>query len=196
MINDVILHKVISNYKLDIKSHWKLERYKWVAIKYFQDHWDIEAENFAEMFKESISKTYNLLNSSRNFPGAQIYDFAKENPEKTREMFRLLYDESLDFYTRIEKFKEKGKEIFDHHNEISDVLWKTYYQNDNAVTTYLWLRYPDKYYIYKYSEYTAAEKILCDSHTVKKGSGLKPGYAMYDELRTFLRNDHELLHLL
>ena len=195
MINDVILHKVISNYKLDIKSHWKLERYKWVAIKYFQDHWDIEAENFAEMFKESISKTYNLLNSSRNFPGAQIYDFAKENPEKTREMFRLLYDESLDFYTRIEKFKEKGKEIFDHHNEISDVLWKTYYQNDNAVTTYLWLRYPDKYYIYKYSEYTAAEKILCDSHTVKKGSGLKPGYALYDELRTFLRNDHELLHL-
>ena len=195
MINDVILHKVISNYKLDIKSHWKLERYKWVAVKYFQDHWDIEAENFAEMFKESISKTYNLLNSSRNFPGAQIYDLAKENQEKVRDMFRSLYDESVDVYTRIEEFKESGKEIFDYHNEVSDVFWKTYFQNDNAVTTYLWLRYPDKYYIYKYSEYTAAEKILCDSHTVKKGSGLKPGFALYDELRDNLRNDQELIEI-
>ena len=25
-------------------------------------------------------------------------------------------------------------------------------QNVNSVSTYLWLRYPDKYYIYKYGE--------------------------------------------
>ena len=132
MINYVALLEVISKYKRDIKKHWELERYKWVAIKQFQDHWNIEAENFAEMYKESISKTYNLLNSSMNFPGAQIYDFAKENPEKTREMFLLLFDESQDVYIRIAKFKEMGKEILNHHNEVyPDAIWKTYYQNDN-----------------------------------------------------------------
>ena len=78
MMNYTTLQEVISKYKRDIKKHWELERYKWVAIKHFQDHWDIEAEDFAEMYKASISKTYNLLNSSMNFPGAQIYDFAKE----------------------------------------------------------------------------------------------------------------------
>lgn len=196
MINYATLQEVISNYKRDIKSLWKNERYKWVAIKHFQEHWDIDAENFAEMFRESISKTYNLLNSSRNFPGAQIYDFAKENPEKVREMFRLLFHDKTDLYLRIKLFQESGKEIFDHHNEVNpEVFWKTYYQNDNAVTTYLWLRYPDKYFIYKYSEYTAVEKILCDSHNIKKGAGLKPGYALYEELHKNLRNEPELIEL-
>ena len=196
MMNYTTLQEVISKYKRDIKKHWELERYKWVAIKHFQEHWDIDAENFAEMFRESISKTYNLLNSSRNFPGAQIYDFAKENPEKVREMFRLLFHDKTDLYLRIKLFQESGKEIFDHHNEVNpEVFWKTYYQNDNAVTTYLWLRYPDKYFIYKYSEYTAVEKILCDSHNIKKGAGLKPGYALYEELHKNLRNEPELIEL-
>lgn len=26
------------------------------------------------------------------------------------------------------------------------------YQTENAITTYLWLRYPDRYYIYKFGE--------------------------------------------
>ena len=193
MMNYTTLQEVISKYKRDIKKHWELERYKWVAIKVFQDHWDIDAENFAEMYKESISKTYNLLNSSMNFPGAQIYDFAKENPEKTREMFRLLFDESQDVYIRIAKFKEMGKEILNHHNEVApDAIWKTYYQNDNAVTTFLWLRFPDKYFIYKYSEYIVTEQVLCGSHNIKKGIGLKPGYAMYYKIREHLLADAEL----
>jgi hypothetical protein len=37
MINYVSLLEVISKYKRDIKIHWEVERYKWVAIKQFQD---------------------------------------------------------------------------------------------------------------------------------------------------------------
>lgn len=193
MMNYATLQEVISKYKRDIKKHWELERYKWVAIKHFQDHWDIEAEDFAEMYKASISKTYNLLNSSMNFPGAQIYDFAKEKPEGTRDMFRLLFDESKDVYSRIAKFKEMGKEILNHHNKVfTNSIWKTYYQTDNSVTTLLWLRYPDKYFIYKFSEYNVVEEVLCESNNVKRGVGLKPGFAMYYELRKHLFADEEL----
>lgn len=196
MINPVLLQFVLSKYKRNLQEHWKLERYKWVAIKYFQDHWDIDAENFAEMYKESISKTYNLLNSNMNFPGAQIYDFAKENPEKTREMFRLLYDESQDVFTRIAKFKEIGREILNHHNKVNpDAIWKTYYQSDNSITTLLWLRYPDKYFIYKYSEYTIVEEVLCEEKNIKRGTGLKPGYALYYELREILLANSEVKNI-
>ena len=197
MINYATLLRIISHYKRDIKSLWMKERYKWVAIKHFQNHWNIEAENFADMVKEAISKTYNLLNSGKKYAGGQIILFATEFPEETKNMFCELYDEDKPYLKRIEQFKLKSYDLFERHNAAhpNDINSKTCYQDDNTVTTYLWLRFPDKYYIYKYSEYVAAEKVLCESHSIKKGAGLEPGYALYNQIRDNLRNDQELIDI-
>ena len=103
MINYTTLLRIISNYKRDIKSLWKKERYKWVAIKHFQNHWDIEAENFADMIKDAISKTDNLLNSGKKYAGGQIILFATEFPQETRNMFRDLYNEQEPYLKRIKQ---------------------------------------------------------------------------------------------
>ena len=161
MINYVTLLRIISNYKRDIESLWKKERYKWVAIKHFQNHWDIEAENFADMIKDAISKTDNLLNSGKKYAGGQIILFATEFPQETRNMFRDLYNEQEAYLKRIKQFKLKSYELFEQHNAThpTDVNSKTCYQDDNTITTYLWLRFPDKYYIYKYSEYVSVQAV-------------------------------------
>ena len=197
MINYTTLLRIISNYKRDIKSLWKKERYKWVAIKHFQNHWDIEAENFADMIKDAISKTDNLLNSGKKYAGGQIILFATEFPQETRNMFRDLYNEQEPYLKRIKQFKLKSYELFEQHNAAhpTDVNSKTCYQDDNTITIYLWLRFPDKYYIYKYSEYVSVEKTLCDSHNIKKSIGLEPGYTLYNQIRDYLRNDQELLDI-
>ena len=63
MINIEKLKQVIEAYKADFSEHFEEERYKWEAVKCFQDNWDIDALDFVAMLKKSMSKTYNLLAS-------------------------------------------------------------------------------------------------------------------------------------
>jgi 5-methylcytosine-specific restriction protein B len=66
-------------------------------VKHFQDNWDINAPDFAEMLERSLSKTYNLLASTNNFPKGMIVNSAKIAPEEVRAMFMALFDESRDY---------------------------------------------------------------------------------------------------
>ena len=61
MFDQEKLVAVIAAYKDYFPNHWKDEKYKWEAIQYFQEHWNISAENFLDMFMEATDKTYNLL---------------------------------------------------------------------------------------------------------------------------------------
>ena len=125
------------------------EKYKWQAVKWFQDHWDIEAADFAGMLKESLAKTDNLLAFQNNFARGMICGFANLHPEKVREMFRALFDESRAVVERIEAFKGQSKELLKKDpNHV-----KNHYQDEHAISVYLWLRYPEKHYIYKYILY-------------------------------------------
>lgn len=76
MIDVEKLKPVLEGYKAYFPVHWNDEMYKWEAVKYFQDHWDIEAENFGDMFKQATDKTFNLLASGYacmfNMGGNQI----------------------------------------------------------------------------------------------------------------------------
>ena len=64
MFDQEKLVAVIAAYKDYFPNHWKDEKYKWEAIQYFQEHWNISAENFLDMFMEATDKTYNLLATS------------------------------------------------------------------------------------------------------------------------------------
>ncbi len=192
MIDQEKLSSAIAAYKEFFPTYWKNESYKWKAVKHFQNEWNLEASDFIGMFKTAIAHTANLLSSRNNFPAGQIISFAEEDMERVRNMFRILYDESQPLDIRVETFQSEGKDIFDKHNATSEHIWKTFFLSDNAITTLLWLRYPDKYYIYKYSEYVAAEKFLSDSSTIKKGGGFSYGYALYDAIREVVALDEEL----
>ena len=63
---------------------------------------------------------------------------------------------------RITAFKEKSVELLKKGN--SDA--KNHYQDENSITVYLWLKYPDKYYIYKFSEAKAAAAKLESANTL------------------------------
>ena len=144
------LKPVLAGYKAYFPAHWQDERYKWEAVQHFQRYWDIEATNFGEMFKEATAKTYNLLASGYVYPRKMILEFAKIDDEAVRQMFRNLFDESHDLAERVAAFQVSAEEIRMAHDDGS---WRNHYQNTNAISTYLWLRYPDRYYIYKYEIY-------------------------------------------
>ena len=189
------LKEAIVKYKEDfISSQWEEETYKWEAVKCFQDNWDVNAADFADMLTHSLSKTENLLASMNNFPAKMIESFAKASPEEVRAMFIALFDESRDVITRIMAFKNQSSILLERYGNGAG----QHYQNENAVSTYLWLRYPDKYYIYKYSEIkTIAEELGSKLH-FKKGAyadNLRSFYTLYDGICEELKKDDELLAL-
>lgn len=193
MINTEKLKAVLTQYKQRFSStQWPAEKYKWIAIKQFQENWDINAPDFAEMWLNATGKTDNLLASSYYFPRAMIHDFAIGAPEPLRIMFADLFDESKDLASRVESFQASAEIL---RQEYGGESWRQHYQNSNSISTYLWLRYPDKYYIYKYSEAVEVAKELESDFIPKKGAGVDnmiKSFALYDEIRDYLMEDSEL----
>lgn len=196
MINNEKLKKVIKEYKMDYLSRWADEKYKWEAIKHFQEHWDINASNFSKMFMEATAKTSNLLVSMNNFPKGMIKEFANVDQEATRAMFIKLYDESIDIGERVEEFNSSAEAMRIKYGEGK---WKQHYQNLNSISTYLWLRYPDKYYIYKYTVVKAVAKELDADFIPKTGLSVASFvgvFNLYNEISEQLKVDKELVELL
>lgn len=193
MINKAILQDAIAAYKRDFPIFgWEKEQYKWQAIKWFQDHWNIEAEDFAKMLDESLGKTYNLLNSGKYFAKNMITWFADIEPEYVREMFRNLFDETLEYGKRIKTFKEKADYALAHFTPEA----KNHFQDEKAISIYLWLKYPDDYYIYKFNEVKNMLSCLESDYIVKKGKGNIPtAYKLYNEMLEVIKEDEELISL-
>lgn len=190
------LKEILDQYKQNfVAKQWDEEKYKWEAVKWFQDNWDVNAPDFAEMLSRSLEKTYNLLTSVNNFPKKMIVDFAKSAPEEVRAMFIALFDENNDVFERIEEFKLHSSILLE---KIGDGAVQ-HYQYENPISTYLWLRYPAKYYIYKFGEAKTVAGKLNSDYLFKKGAyadNIRNFLKLYDEINTVLKEDAELIDLL
>ena len=153
----------LSLYKQDLPTFWDDEKYKWEAVQRFQEKWDIEADDFGSMIKDATAKHDNLLASMNYFPVGMIQNFAVADQERTREMFRMLFDENQDLALRISLFIKEAEAIRKTH----DSEWKNHYQDLRAISVCLMSRYPDKYYIYKYTELKKTVDILGDKFSFK-----------------------------
>lgn len=196
MIDNNKFQDLLKVYKNELKGNrWNDEKFKWQAVKGFQDKWDIEANNFYTMLKSSLDKTFNLLASSHYFPRKMIEEFAQKEPEAVRQMFIDLFDESIDLYNRMDLFKNKSQKLLEKYWDKN----KQHFQTENTLTTYLWLRYPDKYYIYKFEEAKSLSSELSCNYNFKAGdykNNIKNLMGLYDEICLELSKDVELKQIM
>ena len=188
------LKAAIEAYKKDFSKNIGNEIYKWKAVKSFQNNWNIEAGNFSEMVYKSTKDSENLLGSMNRFPRNMIRDFAAKEPETVRSMFRNLYDESLDLSDRIGSFVSVSDELLKKY-----FPGKMHYQDYNAISTYLWLKYPNRYYIFKYKEIRRVTTILEANFAVKRGFDIRSllhTFALYDEIAEILKADPSIRSML
>ena len=196
------LDKLISNYIANfdlINNDVNMEYYKWEAVKHFQDHWDIDAPDFAAMFREAIRLTYNLINNRFVQPTNGIVQLAEqpEFTESVRQMFKdLLVDDNGDIDKRQDKihaFLDKADKLL---NAYYSGTWK-YAQDMRTVIFYLSLLEPDKNYMFKSTQ--AKEFMYCIEYGNDFGSGenfsLKKYCAMCDELVSAIKDTPELVEL-
>lgn len=196
MFDKIRLKEILVEYKKRfVQKQWPDENFKWEAVKCFQDNWDVNADDFSGMLKKSLSKTDALLASPNNFPAQMIIKFAEIVPEEVRSMFLVLFDESRDVYERIDTFKQKSGVLLERYGFGA----KHHYQKENPICTYLWLRYPDKYYVYKFREVKAVSDELQSDYIFKTGdytNNIRNFLAFYNEICAELQQDEELKNML
>jgi len=136
------------------------EAYKYLAISTFQQNWNIEAEDFHQMWRISFSKVSNLLyQNSWGF----IEKSAQYFPEDTREMFRNLYDESEEITQRIKTFQTESERLLPKVRQALNRTNINAQQDERTISVYLAFRFPEKYVLYKADYY----KIYCEQLNIK-----------------------------
>lgn len=125
------------------------EIYKWIAIQHFQNSWNIDAEDFHGMLKDSIRKSGNLLfQNSRGY----LLRAAKERSDDTRRLMRELFDPALSLSERFRRYASGMEEMLE---DLSARAGKKInaQQDERTIAFLLSMRFPDEHYLYKDSYY-------------------------------------------
>lgn len=174
------------------------ESYKWDAVKCFQEHFSLDAEDFVEMMRASLDKTDNLLSGNMYFARATVLKMMETNPEDVRTCFRHLYDESIDIADRMTSFLQRIKKLFSIQK--AQGLFKdneTYQQSSRTVSVYLSLNKPAEHYLYMEKMYqTFLDVTGADLPKIGRTDYVLFEYEMVcDEIRKILLKNDKLVAL-
>lgn len=173
------------------ESYWEEEEFKWRGIKTFQDNWDIEAQDLSDMIKRSLSGVSHMMVSQARFPEGMIEDFAEREPDTVRVMFKDLFDESKDIIERFHSFKQKSADLLERVGNGA----KNHFQDERTIALYLWLAYPEKYYVYQYTQARNLSIALGSDHRIIKGrldSNIREWLALYNEVTELMKQKLEV----
>ena len=161
MLDYDILEAEIADYQKVLADRLKQEGFKWEAVECFRENWNPSAEDFAEMFHRATEKTGDVFNHRMGLsPTGMIEDLAREvDQDSVRKMFEVLFDENMELGERLKYFKDESERLR-AEGQKKFPKWKGHLQSPSAISTYLWLKYPDKYYIVNQNECKKAAKIL------------------------------------
>ena len=140
------IQALISNYIrfLQEKPSNPDEVYKWQAIKHFEQHWDINAPDFYEMFKEAFRKKDNLVDYR---PFGILEALGENYPTKLKELLGIVYGTD-DFYTKLEKCRTFTENVIDDLKEKSNTNFSTKI-DERTLSFLLTLKFPNEYTFYK-----------------------------------------------
>lgn len=149
------IQALISNYIrfLQEKPSNPDEVYKWQAIKHFEQHWDINAPDFYEMFKEAFRKKDNLVDYR---PFGILEALGENYPTKLKELLGIVYGAD-DFYTKLGKCRTFTENVIDDLKEKSNTNFSTKI-DERTLSFLLTLKFPNEHTFYKRDIYTK----LCD----------------------------------
>lgn len=182
------MEELIQKYKAKVRETKNVnEIYKWQLAKKYRYKPDVNAPDFGKEYKEMNYS--NLIYHNARSVG---HHFASEIPEKFREQFRILFNDSTDLQQRVSAFHRETLRLY---REDLGVAGFSHHQDERTISAYLAAYDSNKYPFYKSSFYTRFCKLLGVN---PKSRGEK--YVHYKELLEdfileYIIHDKELLDL-
>lgn len=189
------IRRVVSQYKESFATWFPEEAYKWRAVQCFQEHWNPERADFAEMLKEALAQASNLMDTNYSFPRKMITFFAEQEPDTVRSMFQQLLAPGADIVEQIQNFKQSADALLAKYQFKESM--KQHYQGDRTICTYLFFAQPDRYFLYQYGKLKAFLEETGLNDTCKKGD--TQNILIYQEVAnrvlSCVQQDSELLNM-
>ncbi|WP_372946835.1 AAA family ATPase [Mariniphaga sp.] len=179
---------LIKRYKeIKQKDGHEDEFFKYEAIQHFQKNWNIEADDFSKMLRLSLEKHFNLI---YNLAFTSINYLAKNKPKELKNLFTLLFNESIDLNERIAAFSNKTDSIIKSLDQKLNG-----FQDERTISVYLTFHYPEKYTFFKDSFYTKF-CLLLNEKKARKGKKYSHYLKLIQNFKEkYLAGDNELWQL-
>ena len=197
---DKLFHNYIESYNVLTDAEHD-EFYKWRAVNHFQRHWDLEADDFGEMFKQAMGQSFNLINNSIVQPTNGIVFLCqqnKETEEQVREEFRkLLAPDDGNIRVRQDRIDAFVTAINEKLQKAAPGKWK-YDQDRRSVIMYLAFIAPDDNFMFKSTEAKAFANGCEFGEDIGSGQTfrLEVYYRMCKELAEEIKKNEKLCALL
>lgn len=139
--------------------------FKWESLKVFQENWDINATDLAEMYDRSLqnSETKRLWKSTNYEPKRVMLKFIEMQPDFVRFMFKDLFNEEKEIVGRVDRFVFHCDELLREYKELNPrSIENNHYHDDGyqIVSLYLAFRYPESYTLYNFDRFQSLLDIL------------------------------------
>lgn len=196
-MNTNLLSEYWEQYKLNFNTDnfKKTESYKWLLFKQMYSIWKWEKDNSnLEMYKNTfqVDGPKNLWLSGNFFPIGMLTWMLEKFPDETGYAMDSLFDETQNISERIDSFvKVLDNKLPELAKLITEKPINHHYHGDlRAISIYLTLQFPEKYFLYKHNMFKNFSKSL-QLPDVK--SGKTANYLVYlevcNELREFIKDD-------
>lgn len=196
-MNTNLLSEYWEQYKLNFNTDnfKKTESYKWLLFKQMYSIWKWEKDNSnIEMYKNTfqVDGPKNLWLSGNFFPIGMLTWMLEKFPDETGYAMDSLFDETQNISERIDLFvKALDTKLPELAKLITEKPINHHYHGDlRAISIYLTLQFPEKYFLYKHNMFKDFSKSL-QLPNVK--SGKTANYLVYlevcNELREFIKDD-------
>ncbi len=188
---------LISSYKALLNEDRYNEIYKWQAVKIFQDNWNIDAVNFSSMLENCFTPSTNLWVGQNYYPIKMLRLFSEMNRNRVQVMFTNLFDESKDLGYRITASITTCDQLLEEYNTRTKSNLKAHYTSERTLSIFLYFRFPEKYYLYKFSMFSKFCKYL-GLIVPKRGfeENIIKFYSLCDSINKILKRDDDLLELI
>lgn len=195
-----LIHDYMEKYDL-LNDAEHDEIYKWNAVNHFQKYWDLDTDEFGEMFKQAMEKSFNLINNGIVQPTSGIVFLCKQDKKTEREVqeeFRkLLAPDEGNIKVRQGRIHMFVDAINEKLQKAAPNKWK-YNQDRRSVIMYLSFIAPDENFMFKSTEARAFSD--CYEFGEDIGSGqtfrLDVYYRMCRELVDEIKKHKDLCALL
>ena len=159
------------------------ESFKFTAIATFQREWDLEAEDFLDMFQRATLAAIPLLDVQKNLPNAgliKLMEMGADQVDGVRTAFRTLFsDDGGDIHLRqgrLQDFVEKINAM----EQATSLKGNLYKINLYTALAYLNLYHPEDNFLVKVSE--ARTWCLALGYSPDIGTGVKFSLERYYEM--------------
>ena len=193
------LQLAIDAYKRHLASDKAfVNAYKWESLRNFQENWNVEADDWLDMYNRALENTTSrrLWKREKYEPKRLMLLLANHNILWAKHVFTDLLNEQKDVEGRADRFIYQCDEMLREYKSAYPLsIENNHYHNDrrHMVSLYLSFRYPDKYALYDATAFSMAMVLLGSPDTpgVDLGRYIKVSRTLY----TFLMKDPQVWEL-